>query len=401
MAGPGGVQPFVVPLATSQGLPSGLRVGQTFQSVIQGQPGTLSVVIGGTRVPIGDLPQLIPGQVVRGEVLRVDSGLQIRITPQSASPAGPAGTPAPLSQVVATVLESLSALGAAGDAAHVLHQSMPANEAAVRNVLNLFLSDAQTGSDLNALLGTVNAAAQAGALSQRLADSFGLLVSTLVFAGDRDLRALLQHWRHGGRTVEGRLAMAMQSGRLNELLAELDGDLRGLLLRIRHDETFVRFLRGEGRFRGFQDATDRVLERLTGAALQNLKSLEQPYLFLDIPAHENTDLERLQLHFMSERKDGGKRVDPRNCTVAIDISLSRLGALWIVLRVVQSRCSCLIRAMSVHIVDTLRSEQAGFVESLASAGFDAAQVRFGLWQGNRLREVGQFLRQYARMDVKA
>ena len=201
MAGPGGVQPFVVPLATSQGLPSGLRVGQTFQSVIQGQPGTLSVVIGGTRVPIGDLPQLIPGQVVRGEVLRVDSGLQIRITPQSASPAGPAGTPAPLSQVVATVLESLSALGAAGDAAHVLHQSMPANEAAVRNVLNLFLSDAQTGSDLNALLGTVNAAAQAGALSQRLADSFGLLVSTLVFAATRPARAS-PGWRHGARTVK-------------------------------------------------------------------------------------------------------------------------------------------------------------------------------------------------------
>ncbi|MDY0031959.1 MAG: hypothetical protein RBT84_08420, partial [FCB group bacterium] len=62
MAGPGGIQPFVIPVTGSQGLPSGLRVGQAFQAVLQGQPGDLSVVIGGTRVAVGDLPQLQPGQ---------------------------------------------------------------------------------------------------------------------------------------------------------------------------------------------------------------------------------------------------------------------------------------------------------------------------------------------------
>ena len=401
MAGAGGVQPFTVPLAAGQGLPSGLRVGQTFQAVIQGQPGSLSVVIGGTRVAIGDLPQLAPGQVVSGEVSRVDSGLQIRISPQPAAPAGQPASTASLPQVVANVLQSMSALGAAQDAAHVLNASMPANEAAVRNVLSLFLSDAQTGTDLQMLLGAVNDAARAGALTQTLADNFGLLVSTLVFAGDRDLRALLQAWRRSGRTIEGRLAMAMQSGRLDEVLAEVESDLRGLLMRVRNEEPFLRFLRGEGRLRAFQEAADRVLDRFTGSALQNLRGLEQPYVFMEIPALPNTGLERLQLHFLGERGGGGRRIDPRNCTVAIDLSLTRLGDLWILLRVVEGQCSCLVRASDAAAVEALQAEEAGFVESLKDAGFENAQVRFGLWEGDRLRQVGQLMQQHGHMDMRA
>ncbi|HQH70118.1 MAG TPA: hypothetical protein PK166_17110, partial [Candidatus Hydrogenedentes bacterium] len=207
------------------------RVGQAFQAVLQGQPGDLSVVIGGTRVAVGDLPQLQPGQVVSGEVLRVDSGLQIRLVPQPAAAAGRSGPAPSLSQVVASVLDSLSALGAAEDAAHVVHQSMPASEGAVRNVLSLFLSDAQTGADLQTLASAMNDAARAGALPQQAADNFSLLVNTLVFAGGRELGAILQAWRRAGRTVEGRLALAMQSGRLDEVLTEADDDLRALLMR--------------------------------------------------------------------------------------------------------------------------------------------------------------------------
>ncbi|HPV38941.1 MAG TPA: hypothetical protein PK729_17065 [Candidatus Hydrogenedentes bacterium] len=401
MAGPGGIQPFVIPVTGSQGLPSGLRVGQAFQAVLQGQPGDLSVVIGGTRVAVGDLPQLQPGQVVSGEVLRVDSGLQIRLVPQPAAAVGRSGPAPSLSQVVASVLDSLSALGAAEDAAHVLHQSMPASEGAVRNVLSLFLSDAQTGADLQTLASAMNDAARAGALPQQAADNFSLLVNTLVFAGGRELGAILQAWRRAGRTVEGRLALAMQSGRLDEVLTEADDDLRALLMRVRREETFGRFLRGAGRLRGFQDAAARVLDRLTGAALQNLRGLEVPYVYLDIPTLGQTGVHRLHVHFLGEQRGGGRRLDPRNCTVAMDLSLSRLGDLWIVLKMTDGRCACLVRATEPEALETLRGEQEGFVEALAASGFDAAHVRFGLWPGDRLHEVGELIRQRARMDMRA
>lgn len=401
MSGPSGVEPFVVPLTSAGGLPGGLRVGQTFQSVVQGQPGSLSVMVGGTRVPIGDIPQLMPGQVVSGEVFRVEAGLQIRVTPQALSTPGNAASAGSLPQVVANVLESLSALGAAEDAAHVVHPLMPANEAAVRNVLSLFLSDGRTGSDLQLLQGLFGDAAQAGALSQRIADSFALLVSVLVFAGGRDLRAVLNQWRRVGRTVEGKLALAAQSGRLDEILAETDIDLRGLLMRVRHEESFMRFLRGQGRFREFQETADRVLERLTGAGLQNLRSLEQPYLFLEVPVVEDTGLHRLQVHFMGERGARGKRFDPENCTVAIDVSLSQLGELWIVLKLIDGECSCLVRAVDSESLEALREEEQGFVESLKAAGLKGAHVRFGIWEGNRLREVGRFVHQHAGMDMRA
>lgn len=401
MAGPGGVQPFTVPLASSAGLPGGLRVGQTFQTVIQGQPGNLSVVVGGTRVPIGDIPQFLPGQVVNGEVSRVDAGLQIRLSPQPASMPGRPVSTVSLPRMVANVLESLSALGSAEHAAHVVHPFVPANEAAVRNVLSLFLSDGRAGSDLQVLQGLLSDAAGAGALSQRVADSFALLVSTLIVAGDRDLRAVLNQWRRGGRTIEGRLALAVQSGQLDDILAEIDGDLRGLLMRVRHEETFMRFLRAQGAGREFQEAADRVLERLTGAALQNLRGLEQPYVFLELPVLEETGLHRLQVHFMGERGARGKRFDPDNCMVAIDVSLSRLGDLWIVLKLVEGRCSCFIRAVDDERLDALRREEAGFLESLKAAGFEGAGVRFGLWEGDRLREVSAFVQQHSGVDMRA
>ncbi|MEA3365744.1 MAG: hypothetical protein U9Q79_08905 [Candidatus Hydrogenedentes bacterium] len=352
-------------------------------------------------MPIGDIPQLMPGQVVSGEISRVAAGLQIRLSPQSAAASAHTANATSLPQVVANVLESLSALGAAEHAAQALHPLVPANEAAVRNVLSLFLSDGRTGNDLQLLQGLFSDAAQAGALSQRMADSFALLVSTLVFGGDRDLRTVLNQWRRGGRTFEGRLALAVQSGRLDEILAETENDLRGLLMRARQEATFMRFLRAQGRFREFQETSERVLDRLTGAALQNLRSLEQPYVFLEVPVFEDTGLYRLQVHFMSERGDRSKQFDSRNCTVAIDVSLSRLGDLWIVLKLVQSECSCLIRAVDNEILDALRPEEQGFVDSLETAGFERARVRFGLWEGDRLREVGQFLRQYTGMNMRA
>ena len=402
MAGPGGgVQPFVVPLASLTSFPGGLRAGQTFQALVQGQAGNLSVVVGGTRVPVGDIPQLTPGQVVNGEIVRAAAGLQIRLSPQPVTTPQDAAAAASLPQVLARVLESLSALGAAEDAARVVHPSMPANEAAVRSVLSLFLSDARTGAELELLEGLLSGAAQTGALTQQLADRFGLLVSTFVLAGERDWRAVLEQWRRGGRTLEGRLALAAQSGRLDEILAEASDDLRGLLMRVRHDAAIARYLRGQGRLRDFQETADRVLDRLAGAALQNLRNLEQPYFFVEVPFLEDTGLERLQLHFMSGRGAAGKRFDPRNAMVAIDVSLSQLGDLWIVLRIAAGECSCVVRAASAESLDVLRGEKAGLVESLAAAGYPGAQVRFGLWEGDRLRELGQFMRQYAGVDVRA
>ncbi|HOF39152.1 MAG TPA: flagellar hook-length control protein FliK [Candidatus Hydrogenedentes bacterium] len=401
MADPGGVQPFMIPVTAPQGLPAGLRVGQVFQAVLQGQPGSLSIVVGGSRMLVGDQPHLQPGQIVNGEVLRVSAGLQIRLTPQSAPAPGEPGVAPSLSQVVASVLDSFPALTAPENAVRALHPSVPMTEAAVRSVLSLFLSDARMGADLQALANAMNEAAQAGALPQQMADSFALLSSALVSTGGPELHAILQAGRRAGRTIEGRLARAMESGRLAGILAETDGDLRALLMRVRQEEPFIRYLRSEGRLRGFQDTATRVLDRLTGAALQNLRGLEVPYVYLEIPTLEHAGLQRLQMHFVGEGPGKGRRLDPRNCTVALDLSLSRLGDLWLVLKVLEGRCTCLIRAADAEALEALRAEEEELVGALAAAGFEAARVRFEPWSGDRLREVGELIRQRTRMDLRA
>ncbi len=401
MAGPGGVQPFMIPVTAPQGLPAGLRVGQVFQAVLQGQPGSLSIVVGGSRVLVGEQPHLQPGQVVNGEVLRVGSGLQIRLTPQSTAAPGEPGVAPSLSAIVASVLESLPALSAPENALRALHPSVPMTEAAVRSVLSLFLSDARMSTDLQTLATAMNEAAQAGVLPQQVADSFALQTGALLFAGGSELHAILQAGRRAGRTLEGRLARAVESGRLADTLAEIEGDLRALLMRVQKEESFVRHLRGDGRLRGFQETVTRVLERLTGAALQNLRGLEIPYVYLEIPTLEQSGFHRLQMHFLGEGDSKGRHLDPRNCTVALDLSLSRLGDLWLVLKVLEGYCTCLIRAAEAQALDALRAEEDELVEALAAAGFDAARVRFEPWSGDRLREVGELLRQRTRMDLRA
>ena len=338
---------------------------------------------------------------MNGEVLRVSAGLQIRLTPQSAPAPGEPGVAPSLSQVVASVLDSFPALTAPENAVRALHPSVPMTEAAVRSVLSLFLSDARMGADLQALANAMNEAAQAGALPQQMADSFALLSSALVSTGGPELHAILQAGRRAGRTIEGRLARAMESGRLAGILAETDGDLRALLMRVRQEEPFIRYLRSEGRLRGFQDTATRVLDRLTGAALQNLRGLEVPYVYLEIPTLEHAGLQRLQMHFVGEGPGKGRRLDPRNCTVALDLSLSRLGDLWLVLKVLEGRCTCLIRAADAEALEALRAEEEELVGALAAAGFEAARVRFEPWSGDRLREVGELIRQRTRMDLRA
>ena len=67
----------------------------------------------------------------------------------------------------------------------------------------------------------------------------------------------------------------------------------------------------------------------------------------------------------------------------------------------EGRCTCLIRAADAEALEALRAEEEELVGALAAAGFEAARVRFEPWSGDRLREVGELIRQRTRMDLRA
>ncbi len=286
-------------------------------------------------------------------------------------------------------------------AAQIVPPNFPSSEAAVRNLLSMFLADGQTSQDLQLLQSLVSEGAASGGIPQAVADEFTALVTQFMVAEDGDIAEVLQQWgRSSGRSLEARLAQALATGDLNEFLDQAEGDLRSSLSRFRQEGDIVRYLQGKNQLRTFQGAVDRVLNRLTGAQLQNMRGVDLPYAFLELPAMDGTGLQRAQIHVFGEGR-GERRFDPRNATVAMDLSLTRLGDIWVSLTVVRGHCACRFRATRPEVVEAIEAEADALRGALTEAGYAGVQVQAGLWSGQRLDDVAGLMRRFSGLNVKA
>ena len=148
------------------------------------------------------------------------------------------------------------------------------------------------------------------------------------------------------------------------------------------DEKIAQFLRSVGQFRGFEQAVSRVLDRLAGVRLTNLRSLDQAYHLMEIPVDPQTGFERIQVHFWGDPGQKQKGFDAQNATVAIDVSMTALGDLWIVLAVGEAGRRCTIRAAEEAARNALASGRDDLCAALAKAGVRRSRrARHGMGQG--------------------
>jgi flagellar hook-length control protein FliK len=392
----------LVPNAQSQAQPAAPPL--SLQGTLQGKPGDLSAVVGNTRIPLGALPELQAGQTVTVEIAQGLSELLFRVV-EAQPQAAPATAATPLPGLITSVLKALGAFRATPtapqSAAQIVPPNFPSSDAAVRNLLSMFLADGQTSQDLQLLQSLVSEGAASGGIPQALADEFTALVTQFMVAEDGDIAEVLQQWGRGsGRSLEARLAQALATGDLNEFLDQAEGDLRSSLARFRQEGDIVRYLQGKNQLRSFQGAVDRVLNRLTGAQLQNMRGVDLPYAFLELPAMDSTGIQRAQIHIFGEGR-GERRFDPRNATVAMDLSLTRLGDIWVSLTVVKGHCACRFRATRPEVVEAIEAEADALRGALTEAGYAGVQVQAGLWSGQRLDDVAGLMRRFSGLNVKA
>lgn len=404
MAGLHGINPIMVQMMGQTGQALDLRPGQAYPGAVQGVGGNMSVQVGNQNVPIEPVAGLQAGQQVEVELVEGGQhGPHLRVTPHAPPPsASPAPGQGGIWGVLTAALESLNALDAAENARQLPPAFLPPRQPALEQLILLFLNRGTMGRDLQRLSTLIRQAQSAGVIDSAHAEGITELIASITVADPLRMRTAFQRIaRTAGRSMEARLASAIDSGRIDRLLTALREDIQGELLRLRNDETVARYFRSEGQINEFHQALDRLLNRLTAMQTQNLRAFELPYLFLELPFVAESPLHFVQLHFFGEGQGQTSRFDAKNSTVVIDLETVNLGALWITMTIINGHCSCWLRVTEMSFVEQLEDAAGELVEQLAQAGYAGAEVQVTLWDGDRLKEAAGLMRRFSRINLRA
>lgn len=401
-----------LPSVTRLPLPEALRglllPGETIRAEALPGPGGATLQIGSLRAPIG-VP-LPAGQPVPVDLLLEPGAareeLRILWRPEAAALPHPSGqTPGagqPAAWLDRVIDAALAALGRGvrhDDAAALLPRQLPRTDAAVRVLMTVFAAREALGADLAAIGRMLDAAARDGALPEARHARFAAAHAAYQAESAREFEGLLRHLAGEGRP-EARLAAALRGGLANTLRA-MTAQVRHEIARLHAGGELEPWLRETQQAQRFAETAGRVLERFASGDLQQLRSLELPYLFLELPMPPGHALERAQIHVLADAGGGKKRFDENNATIALDLETGNLGRLWILLRFLRGHCVCRMLATEPAAVSALRQGADALAEALADAGYPGARVEAGLWHGARAAAAAALLRRYAGMSAQA
>lgn len=396
------IQTTMVTLASRPGLDVLFDAARSLQGVIDGERPHLSLVVSGTRVPLPETTSLVTGQRVRVDVSETPQGLQLRITPreQPAQPVAPRANP--LANLAAQAFESLGVPMAPEEAVYLAPPQIPPTESVMRAAVSTFTTRGTLGDDLQQIAGILTQATASGALPQNLGTEATALLSRVLLADPKVLPRLLEQSAEGAaKTVESRLAELIATGKPVNLADIVQSDVRGMVSRFRHYEPLVQHLRQSGQWNTFEASAQRVLDRLSAAHLQNLRGVEHPYLFLELPVASDSGLHHVQVHFIGDDREHRRGLETRNILVALDVSTTKLGDLWATLQSSGRTCVCRFRGTDENTADAIREASAELESALERVGFDQPVVHVALWDGNRVQEVARLLRPFSGIDLSA
>lgn len=395
------VQSILVEMAGKAVSASDLRPGSAMQGTIEGVPGRLTLVVAGARVPLPKDANLTPDQRVHVEVIETGKRLQLRLTPSPAEEgAQPRPASATLETIVARVLEALGVPNQPETPTQVLPRALPQTDAAIRSVLSLFTQQATTGDDLQTISLVLSQAAANGTLPADVAGEAAALIARFVPRDSGDFQAVLRQLGRGV-AVEAEIAQAISTSRLESLPGTLRADLRAVLSQLRDNEGLASYLQAKGQLNTFQSAVDRVLDRISSGQLQNLHSLEQPYVFFEVPFPTGAPLREARVHLFREGRGTKHGAEGRSASVTLDLSTTKLGDLWITLQLTEGHCGCRVAVTSEPVAETIEAAREELVNAIESAGYARATVHVDLWDGDRLRETAHLMRRFSGIDVKA
>lgn len=382
-----------------------LRPGQLLQGTIAGAPGSLEVRVAGLRAQLDSSLPLVVGQVVSVKVEAAENGLRLLVVPlaSAATEVLPDSPGDLLPDVLARTLDLLYASAELrGAAAHLVPANLPATEPALRALLTLLTSRGTMAEDLEQIVAMASQANEAGGLAPELAAQLASLVRALLPSEGDALAQLARHWAaQSSQPLEAKLLRALEVDGPADLAQSLRYDLRAVLSRLQSDETLRQYVARRGELGLFESVIARVLERVTAGQMQNLRTLERPYLFFELPFPPDAPVSRAQVHVFGDGGRHGHGFDRQNASVVLDLSTARLGDLWVHVAIVGGTCSCVIRAARPETCAVLEAGAAELGGVLADAGYPGAAVQVTQWSGNRVEETALLMRRLSGVNVEA
>jgi len=371
----------VAPTAEIHGLgPLGsqLREGQMIAGrVLRSGSGRAVVRFGDQQFEVPTRESLEAGDHVVGRAVSVDGRIVLQLRRSVPRPGGEAGgaesresvaadlralgiEPTDAAMLAARTLRTLG-LGLRPELLDALARLLTHNGAlsgelaALARSLDEYLAR-YTSADRDAVLG--------------LAERLGRM---LLAADDPELaRAIARYARECGVFTEARLRLAAEHGKSpDELLAD---DLKWALLKLR--------ARLHGGVSGADAAgraalvqIERTLAMIQAHQLEDVYGQRAGYFMLELPFREGTGFDGARVRFFYRRgKAGEPAVDVNNCTVLIDVTMSRLGEIKVLLTAVRGTLSCQIMSARPEVVDLLETEVEGLRTALESLPFRVAEV---------------------------
>ncbi len=383
------------------------QVGQVLQGMIQATNEGLFLIAGQVRVQVPARSDLIPGQSVTAEVVArnaQDGSIQLRITPQAAavSTTQPAVAQTALAEMVDAILRTLGAVDLPENAATLVPPQLPPTPEAARAALTFFAVRARMGPDIEQVAARIQEAIQAGVPMRAETRAAATLLSRLVASKPDSFEPVLRQWlSEAGATTEARVAQALTSGSNDRLSALMHTDVRAALAQLRNDPALATYLRARNELPGFQEALARVADRVNGSQLQNVRGTDIPYWVTEIPFAPGGPIRDGLVHFLPEGRRAHGKAGSDYATVALDLSTTRLGDLWVTLQVGGGECHCRVQASGTVVVDALRAAAKELETGLVQAGYARPTIQIAQWDGNRLRETATLLQRYAGFQGKA
>ncbi len=195
----------------------------------------------------------------------------------------------------------------------------------------------------------------------------------LLAADDPELaEKIVQFARESGLFAEARLRHAAEQGSgPDELLAN---DLKWALLRLQ-SRLRAALTPGDEAGQTALAQIERTLAMIEAHQLEDVAGQRAGYFMLELPFQAGTGFEGARIRFFYRRGPAGEpRVDSRNWTALVDVTMSRLGELKALLTVVRGTLSCQIMSSRVDVVELLRSEVQSLQGALDALPFTVADV---------------------------
>ena len=374
-----------------------IHPGQAYAGVVRAQDDVMIIVSGRLQIPLDEGSGLVPGQKVTFQLTTTPAGAQITISPELAAGAAP-NSPTPASALT-PILEALGKLELAQRIHGAIPRHAPTTDAALRPLLTVLLAEQGLGADLDQLARTLTAVAPQLSPGQGAALAIAQWLGLVPASDSAAWRTLLLRSREE-QSVAARIAASIKSESSSGDLGALKKSAAALASRLLSDPEFMHALKEDAKLDPFKALAQRLQDRSTGADLQNLRSLDQSYQFLEIPVAESQGFRRAQLHTFEEKSGPARPPGSSVHTTVLDLETTHLGALWVSLQSAGPQCTCHFRVEDPAVAELLSKEAAALESSLADAGFGRAAVSATLWNGNREDALIAMLAPYQKLDLE-